>query len=63
MAARGRPPVKWEDRVLQYMREIGEEIERIGACKKGTKNRNKWKLICCGNPLRVVLRKMCQQDR
>ena len=29
---RGRSPVKWEDRVLEYMRERGER--RMRACKE-----------------------------
>ena len=32
---RGRPPVKWEERLLEYVKERRDDIERTRASKKG----------------------------
>ncbi len=49
---RGRPPVKFRDRVQEYVRERGEGSgrsleQRRGGCQDG----ERWKLVCCGHPL------------
>ncbi len=49
---RGRPPLKWTDRVREYVRERGERSLRNleqawGECQ----DRERWKLFCCGHPL------------
>ncbi len=50
---RGRPPVKWRDRVQESVRERGEgylrnlEQVRGGECQ----DRERWKLFCRGHPL------------
>ncbi len=58
VGARGRPPVKCGDRVLEYVRERGER-KMIGLehARRECKDRNKWRLFFRGHPLiRVVLR-------
>ncbi len=49
---RGRPPVKWRDRMQEYVSERGEgslrNLEQVsGECQ----DREKWKLFCCGHSL------------
>ncbi len=49
---RGRPPVKWEDRALEYVRERGERrMRRLEHARRDCKDRNKWRLFCRGHPL------------
>ncbi len=44
---RGRPPVKWQDRVLEYVRERGERrMRRLEHARRECKDRNKWRLFC-----------------
>ncbi len=49
---RGQPPVKWRDRVQEYVREKGEGFLRnleqaMGECQ----DRERWKLFCRDHPL------------
>ncbi len=49
---RGRPPVKWRDRVQEYVRERSEGSSRNFEQARGEcQDREKWKLFCCGHPL------------
>ncbi len=49
---RGRPPVKWRDRVQEYVRERGEgSLRNLEQARRGCQNREKWKLFCRGHPL------------
>ncbi len=60
--ARGRPPVKCWDRVLEYVRERRERRMRGSEhARRKCNDRNKWRLFCHGHPLtRRVLRNRCQ---
>ena len=52
VAARGRPPVKWEDRVLEYVKERGERRMRgLESARRECEDRNRWRLFCRGHPL------------
>ncbi len=49
---RGRPPVKWRDRVLEYVRERGEgSLRRLEQAREECEDRERWKLFCLGHPL------------
>ncbi len=52
VGARGQLPVNWGDRVLEYVRERGERRMRgLEHVRRECKDRNKWRLFCCGHPL------------
>ncbi len=60
---RGRPPMKWRDRVQEYVRERGEGSLRnleqaMGECQ----DRERWKLFCRGHPLVGVPRSRRQNE-
>ncbi len=60
---RGRPPMKWRDKVQEYVRERGEgslrNLEQArGQCQDG----ERWKLFCCGHPLVGAPRSRHQND-
>ncbi len=49
---RGRPPVKWRDRVQKYVREKGEGSSRnLEQARGECQDRERWKLFCRGHPL------------
>ncbi len=49
---RGRPPVKWRDRVQKYVREGGEEyLRNLEQVRRECQDRERWKLFCHGHPL------------
>ncbi len=49
---RGRPPVKWRDRVQEYVKERGEgSLRNLEQAKGECWDRERWKLFCCGHPL------------
>ncbi len=49
---RGRPPVKWRDRVQEYVRERGERsLRNIEQARRECQDRERWKLFCCGYPM------------
>ena len=55
IGVRGRPPVKWEDRVSEYVNERGEgRIRGLENAREECKNRENWRLFCRGHPLRGV---------
>jgi len=57
VGVRGRPPVKWEDRLLEYMRERGDRrLRGIEGARMECMNRSKWRHFCRGHPLEGVPR-------
>ncbi len=54
---RGRPPIKWEDRVMEYVR-LREDARMKGLeyMRVRYMDRCKWRLFCCGHPLEGVQR-------
>ncbi len=49
---RGRPPVKWRDRVQEYVRERGEgSLRNLEQGRRACQDRERWKLFCRGHPL------------
>ncbi len=49
---KGRPSVKWRDRVQKYVRERGEgSLRNLEQARRECQDREKWKLFCCGHPL------------
>ena len=52
VGARERPPVKWEDRLLEYLRERGyRRLRVIEDARIECMDRSKWRLFCFGHPL------------
>ncbi len=52
VGARGRPSVKWGDRVLEHVRKRGERrVRGLEHARRECKDRNKWRLFCHGHPL------------
>ncbi len=50
--ARGRPPVKWRDRVQEYVGERGERsVRNLEQARGECQDRERWKLFCLGHPL------------
>ncbi len=51
-SVRGRPPVKWRDRVQEYVRERGEgSLRNLKQARREYQDRERWKLFCRGHPL------------
>ncbi len=49
---RGRPPVKWRDRVQEYVRERDEgSLRNLEQVRGECQDRERWKLFCHGHPL------------
>ncbi len=49
---RGRPPVKWRDRVQEYVRErSGGSLRNLEQARRECQDRERWKLFCHGHPL------------
>ncbi len=49
---RGRPPVKWRDRVQEYVRERGEgSLRNLEQARRECQDRERWKLFCRGHTL------------
>ncbi len=45
--ARGRPPVKWKDRVQEYVRERGERsVRSFDQARRECLDGSSWKLFC-----------------
>ncbi len=52
---RGRPPVKWRDRVLEYVRERGEgSMRNLEQARGECQDRERWKLFCCSHPRELL---------
>ncbi len=49
---RGRPPVKWRDRMQEYVREMGGgSLRNLEQARRECQDRERWKLFCRGHPL------------
>ncbi len=49
---RGRPPLKWRDRVQEYVRERAEgSLRNLEQARRECQDRERWKLFCRGHPL------------
>ncbi len=49
---RGRPSVKWRDRVQDYVRERGGgSLRNLEQARREYQDRERWKLFCHGHPL------------
>ncbi len=49
---RGQPPVKWRDRVQEYVRErAGGSLRNLEQARRECQDRERWKLFCRGQPL------------
>ncbi len=49
---RGKPPVKWRDRVQEYVRERGEgSLRNLEQARRACQDSERWKLLCRGHPL------------
>ncbi len=49
---RGRPPVKCRDWVQEYVTERGEvSLRNLEQARGECRDRERWKLFCCGHPL------------
>ncbi len=49
---RGRPPVKWRDRVQEYIGERDEgSLRNFEQARRECQDRERWKLFCRGHPL------------
>ncbi len=61
---RGRPPVKWRDRVQEYVRDRGEgSLRNLEQGRMEYQNRERWKLFCRGHPLVGAPRSRHQNER
>ncbi len=47
---RGRPLVRWEDRVREYMNERGVRGNAWDWARGGCMDRERWRSICRGHP-------------
>ncbi len=60
--ARKQPPVKWRDRVQEYVKERDERSCRnTEQARRECLDRERWKLFCYGHSLVGVLRSRCQR--
>ncbi len=51
VGVRGRPPVRWEDRVVEYVRERGERGMRgVEHTRRECKDKIKWTLLSWPSP-------------
>ncbi len=49
---RGQPPVKWRDRVQEYIRERGQgSLRSLEQARGECLDTERWKLFCRGHPL------------
>ncbi len=48
---RGRPLVRWEDRVKEYVSERGMRGNGLGWARRKCVDRERWRSICHGYPL------------
>ena len=52
IGVRGRPPVRWENRVEEYMRERNQgRMQGLGYARHACMDRSNWRLFCRGHPL------------
>ncbi len=58
-----RPPVKWKNRVQEYVRERGEgSLRSLEQARRGCQDRERWKLLFCGYPLMGAPRSRHQNE-
>ncbi len=61
--ARERPPVKWRDRVQEYVTERGERsVRNLEQARGERQDRERWKLFCHGHPLVGAPRRRRQNE-
>ena len=48
---RGRPPLRWRDKVKEYMTERGDCGVRVEEARKECLDRERWRLFCCDHLL------------
>ncbi len=48
---RGRPLVRWEDRVREYVNKRGVRGDVLDWARRECMDRERWRSICCGHPL------------
>ena len=54
---RGRPPIKWENRVQVYVKERNErKVNDLAQARRECKDKSGWRIICHGYPLGRVRR-------
>ncbi len=59
---RGQPPIKWEDGVMEYVREIEDAgVRGLEDVRVRCVDRCKWRLFCHGHPLEGNQRNRCQR--
>ncbi len=51
MNRRGRPLVRWEDRVKEYVSEKGVRGNRLDWARRESMDRERWSSVCHGHPL------------
>ena len=52
VGVRGRPLVRWDDRVLEYVRERGDRrVRSMQQARRECMDRDRWRLFCRGHPL------------
>ncbi len=54
---RGRPLGRWEDKVKEYMSERGVRGNELEWARRESMDRERWKSVCCGHPLRGRFRR------
>ncbi len=60
---RGRPPVKWRDRVQEYVRERGEgSLRNLYQTRRECQDRERWKLFCLGHSLVRAYKSRCRNE-
>ncbi len=56
-SSRGKPPGRWRDKVKEYMCERGAtKWGGLDQARRECLDRERWRLFCCGHPLRDVPR-------
>ncbi len=61
MHVRGKPPIKWEDKVLEHLGEGDRGLRGMENARVECMDRSKWRLFCHGHPLVGVPRNRCQE--
>ncbi len=51
VGAKGRPPVKWGGQSGRVCERGERKMIRLEHARRECKDRNKWRLLCCGHPL------------
>ncbi len=60
---RGRPPVKWSDRVQEYVRKMSERsLRNLEQSRVECQDRERWKIFCRGLPLVGATRSRCPNE-